>query len=432
LAVFFPFLLIFIPLYNATSGVICATETDCGFRKNVSKVFSHLCRRPLHAVCGCGVLFFVMLIIILNLACLSVVIPMLMKVFFNMDTAFSTVTSLDALIALLFNSTIWSIIFGLAWLALEPLYTAYCLLRVFYGESSLKGLDLKAQILRFARKVVIVMVMLLTVSAVFADGGISKPARVDASQSAKQLEKQIEQTLQGSEFQWRDEFIPNTEKSSNWFYEYVSKALKYVWDFCSDILDWLGDKLKNWIPRSKASGGGSSWWVLWDIGKYILIGIAVVIGVFFLISYLRKRAAGKVVTGMVSLQEIPDLTDENISADELEQGAWLQLGSDLLEQGNYRLALRAFYLGCISALADRHLLNIAVGKSDYEYLFELQRRGHSEPQLIRGFSDSITVFQKVWYGDYPADQAMADGLKQQAELFVSSRNQHRDESRGEQ
>ncbi len=423
LVVLFPLMFLVIPLYWATAGVVCATDVESGIFSIIKKIFIHLGRRPVHAVAGAFILLLIMLIVFLNLMGMTLIIPAILKTFFNLDTAFSHVSDISTLVGLIFNSTIFSIVIGVAWLMLEPLYTSYCMLRVFYGESKLKGLDLKAKVLRFSRNVLLIVAIFFSGAVVSASNTPENKSVTVKKKTARKLEDDIKHTLKKSEFQWRDESVPVKNTKESWIWHYVRKAMDYVGEKLKGFFKWLKKVFKKIIPDFDLpdySGPGAAWLILWEVGKFVLLFLVLAAVIVFLYRYIKKRKESGLIGAGTSLISLPDLNDDELRADVLEQGEWLKLGSDLLEQGQYRLALRAFYLGCICALADRCLLNVAIGKSDYEYFAELKRRGHSEPELITGFGEAIKVFQRVWYGDYPAEPDMAIGLKRQAEAFASS------------
>jgi hypothetical protein len=106
--------------------------------------------------------------------------------------------------------------------------------------------------------------------------------------------------------------------------------------------------------------------------------------------------------------QAPDLEDENIAADQLPEDSWLQLARELMSKGELRLALRALYLASLAHLAGRQFLTIAKFKSNFDYLRELQRRGHVLPDLIRLFGENVTVFDRVWYGLHEVDSSLLD------------------------
>jgi hypothetical protein len=98
------------------------------------------------------------------------------------------------------------------------------------------------------------------------------------------------------------------------------------------------------------------------------------------------------------IQSVPDIADENVGADQLPEDGWTKLARELLGRGEFRLAMRAFYLASLAHLAQRNLISIARFKSNHEYERELHRRGHAFPDLLSVFGDNLQVFERIWYG----------------------------------
>ncbi len=96
----------------------------------------------------------------------------------------------------------------------------------------------------------------------------------------------------------------------------------------------------------------------------------------------------------------PDLTDENIDADELPADNWWTMGQELLKEEKLRLALRAFYLSSLAYLGQQELILIAKFKSNYDYKQELGRRAHNQPQILPIFIENVATFERIWYGKH--------------------------------
>ncbi len=98
----------------------------------------------------------------------------------------------------------------------------------------------------------------------------------------------------------------------------------------------------------------------------------------------------------------PDLEDEQLAADALPEDEWMSLARRLLNEGDYRLAIRACFLSGLAHLARSELVNIRTYKSNREYLRELERRAHAHPGLPDEFRTGMDEFECVWYGDREA------------------------------
>jgi hypothetical protein len=118
----------------------------------------------------------------------------------------------------------------------------------------------------------------------------------------------------------------------------------------------------------------------------------------------RSRYAAAVVAQ--EIQGTPDLADESVAADQLPEDAWTKLARELLERGEFRLAMRAFYLASLAHLAKRDLIGIARFKSNRDYEKELVRRGHAIPHLLPVFRDNVSTFERIWYGVHEVNREL--------------------------
>ncbi len=69
-------------------------------------------------------------------------------------------------------------------------------------------------------------------------------------------------------------------------------------------------------------------------------------------------------------------------------------------RGDYRRAVRLFYLKALRELADRNLIVWRREKTNHDYVAELRRS-----PLRRPFSELTYLFEHIWYGAFPVDEA---------------------------
>ena len=90
----------------------------------------------------------------------------------------------------------------------------------------------------------------------------------------------------------------------------------------------------------------------------------------------------------------------------MPEDEWLKLAGELLNQGDLRLALRAFYLATLAHLAAREIVSIARFKSNHDYEREVSRRARGSPDLHAAFTANVVSFDRVWYGLYDVTAEM--------------------------
>ena len=205
------------------------------------------------------------------------------------------------------------------------------------------------------------------------------------------MDRAINQTIHEQKYTWRLPRGKIEEADSNEgvvarFFDKVGAMLR-KWGRA--VLDWL-DKLMQKISPNRhpvSSGSRSNWdWgspaqlLLWTL----VAAVAATLGVV-LYRVWRGRQKTRSAVASEAMLLVPDVADENVGADQLPEDGWMKLARELLERGEFRLAIRAFFLASLSHLAARNLIAIARFKSNRDYERELRRRGHSFPELLSLF-----------------------------------------------
>ena len=139
------------------------------------------------------------------------------------------------------------------------------------------------------------------------------------------------------------------------------------------ILDWFD---KHFLPKPKPVEDGGARHFDWaGLLRWFAYRLARVRGG-------GAGAAGRaaVAPGLAAAQVVraeivparPDLNDASVTAAQLPEDEWLKLAGELLNQGDLRLALRAFYLATLAHLAAREIVSLARFKSNHDYEIEVQ------------------------------------------------------------
>jgi hypothetical protein len=115
---------------------------------------------------------------------------------------------------------------------------------------------------------------------------------------------------------------------------------------------------------------------------------------------LRRRASRKPRRSQpaTALAVAVSIDGEDVSADQLPEERWLEMAADCLRQGQYRFALRAYYLANLAWLGQRGFVSIHSGKTNREYELELQRKGRQFAEARGLFDANIAAFEAAWYG----------------------------------
>jgi hypothetical protein len=275
-------------------------------------------------------------------------------------------------------------------------------LRCFHGEARTTGEDLRVTLRTFPAPALAAALLLLV--------GFS-PAQVHGAEAAQktspaatapgtQLDRSIDEVLQRPAYTWREPRAkkdgPETEESALW--KRIEAWLKKTSRAFGDWLDSLFKKNRG-LP-----GGGWNFPFSAEGFTYILIAlVAVIIGLLAWFLWRSRSRAARISMEATRATPLPDLTSDDVSGDELPVDGWTALALELLERGELRLAMRAFYFSSLAHLATRSLVNIAKFKSNRDYERELLRRSHALPDLTARFSANVSIFDRVWYGRHAID-----------------------------
>lgn len=335
-------------------------------------------------------------------------IPFLLKVFLGADGA--AIRSGDLLTM---NSTTESIAFGLTYICYDLVAKAAFLLRCFYAESRQSGDDLLFSlhtIERAARKVG----RMATVAVLWLAAGFAccQPLMAENPPDTQSMDNAIDETMSDPDYIWRfpKEEVAGDMEPPDW----VVQLENWIEAWQDRIADWLEGLFDdNEDPQPSGDFDMPHLDLSWMDGLiYLMIFIAVAAIVIVLIRIWRGRIPTPVANADLSaIERMPDLTREDIAADELPRNRWLEIAQELIGQGNYRLALRALFLAELSFLAEEGMIQLARYKSNLDYRRELMRRGDSSGVVLEAYVQSARLFDGVWYGERAVGQPEIENMQ---------------------
>jgi hypothetical protein len=346
----------------------------------------------------------------------ALMLPQLLKTLFGVESVFTL--SPYAML----NSTFFAGMCGLTYLCVDPILKAFYTLRCFYGESLESGEDLKSELKPFtapARRLAmlsaILMALMLGLSPKLSGAEPVPPVTgttpAHPSVAPSDLDQVINQTIHERKYAWRmpRDKVVEPDAGENVFTRFFGRLGDMLDGWMRDFGHWLGKILRKLFHdrheiSESSSGPGYGWIFSLQVLLYGLVAAAVVVLVIFLMRVWNGRRRSVTAVASEPIQPVPDLTDENVRADQLPEDGWTKLARELLERGEFRLALRAFYLASLEHLAARNLISLARFKSNRDYERELGRRAHSLPGLLAVFGDNLLVFERSWYGRHEADR----------------------------
>jgi len=356
------------------------------------------------------------LLCFINIAVGMAEMPYLLKSLLGVETSFTR-----SGLASVLNTTFLVVAAGLSWVCVDLLVKAVFLLRCFYGQSVSTGEALRVELrrLRTANSLPLcgLAALLLISSATFGAEPAATPER-PASVSAAELNRSIDTTLQGREFLWRlpREQIVRDDSQKGFVAKAFDAMLQASKEWYNNVSRWIG-KLIDWVLDRQSNrrdlggaGGSGTGWIssLRILLVVSIVLVAAVLGVLFYRMWKRRSRVDDALVNAQAQPAVPNLEDENVAASQLPEDGWLAMARDLINRGDFRLALRAFYLSGLAHLADRDLVSITRYKSNRDYEKELRRRARSLPELQNAFSENSLIFDCSWYGRHEVtDEVLA-------------------------
>lgn len=310
------------------------------------------------------------------------------------------------------NSTFVAIVCGLTYLCMDPAMKAAYVVRCFYGMSLNNGEDLRIALRRASRTiapVVLVASFLLLSTPAAAQTPAETPsappkaAAVDSHDLGRALDSELGKWC----YTWRmpreqvkaqeEGFLVRTLRS---IAESIQTAFRKLRDAFNRFVDWLFPE-NDHPSRSTSPKLGNLRPVL-EFFLVLLIVLVLAALAFLLYRVWRDRQRLEVQLSSLGAPVLPDLEDENTAADQLPEQGWIALARELMDKGEFRLAVRAFFLAMLARLAGAELIRIARFKSNNDYAGELARHAHVQPDLLPTFLTGAATFESVWYGDHAA------------------------------
>ncbi len=334
------------------------------------------------------------------------------------------------------NTTFFAAMAGLTYLSVDPLLKIIYALRCFYGESRRSGEDLKAELKHCAasaRQLAAVLALLLTLA------GASSTRAADTAPTAPppdqrqtsppglsppELDRTINEVLRGRKYTWRmpRENIAEPDSEKGVIARFLEKVTGLLRRWVRAVMDWLDEWFRKFF-RTRQIGpdtSGYGWIMSLEILLYGLVAAALAALVILIYRLWRNRRRPSTTVAGEPIQPVPDLADENVGADQLPEDGWTRLARELLDRGELRLAMRAFYLASLAHLAQRNLISIARFKSNRDYGCELRRRGHSFPDLLSVFDESVAAFERIWYGMHEVNRDLVNRFEANVEKIKAT------------
>ena len=348
----------------------------------------------------------------LNLYSLVLFVPFIFEVF----TGVETVVTRSPLAAL--NSTVFVVVCFLTYAIVSPLLRACYVVRHYHLHARESGRDLRDRLRVFVAfqskaKAVALLLGVLALGNVEGQEAGVEPSAV----SVQEIDLAIRDVVERPEFAWRMPGAVGDSVEMSALARWVRKAGRWT----KRAIEWLIRKL---LVSDKPGNPSGSWFEGMGGARplltVLLLVVAVLLGLLVYRLVRQSRAPEAASAPAVQVRSVPDVDDVQTLASDLPEDEWMVMARDFVAAGDYRRALRAYYLSVLAHLHEQRIVRITRAKSNATYLKEVGRHAHRAPELTDVFRQAVRVFDRVWYGEYEVDR---EGLTQ-FESWVQSIRAH--------
>lgn len=352
--------------------------------------------------CFLGIVLLLRILLWTNLLVLLVTLPALWHMFTGIDTAITRRPTL------LLNPTSWVALLSLCYLALDPTVKAACVLRALARESRRSGLDLRIRLarLRSVGVVGVMAIMLCMGSRVALGNELSNRGQAI---SPNQMKAAINSVFHDPSLSWDLPVARKRGPPKNVLYSFVESAYDKVTDAWRSAAKWMGsleERLRRWLAGApQATPNKDTVPEPWGIATAVE-ALAIMIGTAMALMLWRSRSRRPVrAEAMAENAGAPIMESAELDSGTRPQEEWLALAEEYAISGNLRMALRGSYLASLAALSDAGLISTGKGKSNLDYLREMQRRSKRGPTEVASLMrTNVNIFERVWYGEHDIDQ----------------------------
>ena len=176
-------------------------------------------------------------------------------------------------------------------------------------------------------------------------------------------------------------------KTPEFTYESKTKA-KSAWDRFWDAIRRFFDELFSSGAKTTNSSN-------FDVFMKIL-AFLVVAGAIYMVVRIILNKEGMWIFG----RSRKNITVQDVSEEDIHQMDFRQLTQDTKRAGNYRLAIRYYYLWLLKKLSANEIIDWHWDKTNSDYLYEIKNT-----MLKKDFEYLSYVYDYSWYGDFPIDEA---------------------------
>lgn len=153
------------------------------------------------------------------------------------------------------------------------------------------------------------------------------------------------------------------------------------------FLAWLNRILGGGNRGGSTSAAGIAWYI---------VAVVVILIVAYIIAWAIMGKEGKWIFG----RGRRNITVYDADAENIHEMDFAKMIEQTQREGNYRLAVRYYYLWLLKKLSFREIIEWHTDKTNTDYYYEIK-----DPALRDDFKYLSYVYDHSWYGEFPIDNS---------------------------
>lgn len=199
-----------------------------------------------------------------------------------------------------------------------------------------------------------------------------------------------------------DKEIKENYSSPDFNYEEIPPT-KNAWQ---RFIEWLNYIFRSIFNLSSPAAATAINWTL-----YIVSSLVIVTVIYFIVKSILNKE-GQWIFGKSTTKKI-------ISYDDIERNLknidFEQLIKDTIKSGDYRLAIRYYYLWILKKLSEKSIIDWNPEKTNSDYLYEIKSEA-----LKKDFAYVSYLYNYIWYGEFEVDDVIFENAKRSIEKTIQS------------
>lgn len=160
------------------------------------------------------------------------------------------------------------------------------------------------------------------------------------------------------------------------------------------VAESLFDRFMKWLSRKLASLVNKSITTNW--GRVVIWIVALAVIAAIILAVLKVDAFN-----MFFLGRRANAINHNVFEENIHEMNFEKLIQEAIDQNDYRRGVRLVFLYALKLLADRQLIHWEQGKTNHDYVAEL-----NAGELRNGLSDLSFYFDYAWYGNFTINREL--------------------------